>query len=59
MRGCEYQKGDKVKIVSPALDTPGTVAMVKKTHEAGYIIRLPTGQTEFVLPDEIKSIDEV
>ena len=52
-----FNRGDRVKIASPSLGKVGTVVMVKRPHESGYIIRLPNGQTEFALPEELTTTE--
>lgn len=53
----KFNRGDNAKIASSALGKIGTVVMVKRPHESGYIIRLPNGETQFALPEELSTTE--
>lgn len=49
----KFNRGDSVKIASKSLGKIGTVVMVSRPHCEGYIIRLPNGETQFALAEEL------
>ncbi len=53
----DLNKGDRAKILSPALAKVGTVVIVLRPHTAGYIVRLPDRRTEFALPEELAALE--